>query len=136
MFKMFRCSKCTLGYFTFLPPDYWKQFSSVNNSLLCLSLSPSVFFFLLFFFVVSNPEYKDTPIDITQLPNLPEKASESSETSDSESDSKDNSGTVQYYFKSGSYTYHELITYKYSYYSIIRSSQIRFIILAVSSVKT
>ncbi|XP_027028096.1 neuronal PAS domain-containing protein 3 isoform X2 [Tachysurus fulvidraco] len=42
-------------------------------------------------YVLSNLEYKDTPIDITQLPNLPEKASESSETSDSESDSKDNS---------------------------------------------
>ncbi|TSO25196.1 Neuronal PAS domain-containing protein 3 [Bagarius yarrelli] len=42
-------------------------------------------------YVLSNPEYKDTPMDITQLPNLPEKASESSETSDSESDSKDNS---------------------------------------------
>ncbi|XP_038162969.1 LOW QUALITY PROTEIN: neuronal PAS domain-containing protein 3 [Cyprinodon tularosa] len=42
-------------------------------------------------YVLSNPEYKDTPIDIAQLPNLPEKASESSETSDSESDSKENS---------------------------------------------
>ncbi len=42
----------------------------------------------------SNPEYKDTPMDIAQLPNLPEKASESSETSDSESDSKENSGIV------------------------------------------
>lgn len=40
----------------------------------------------------SNPEYKDTPMDIAQLPHLPEKASESSETSDSESDSKDTSG--------------------------------------------
>ncbi|XP_053192183.1 neuronal PAS domain-containing protein 3 [Scomber japonicus] len=39
----------------------------------------------------SNPEYKDTPIDIAQLPNLPEKTSESSETSDSESESKENS---------------------------------------------
>ncbi len=36
----------------------------------------------------SNPEYQDTPMDIAQLPNLPEKASESSETSDSESDSQ------------------------------------------------
>uniref|UniRef100_A0A671PDN8 Neuronal PAS domain-containing protein 3 n=1 Tax=Sinocyclocheilus anshuiensis TaxID=1608454 RepID=A0A671PDN8_9TELE len=44
-------------------------------------------------YVLSNPEYKDTPMDIAQLPNLPEKASESSETSDSESDSK-NSGRV------------------------------------------
>ncbi|CAB1331156.1 unnamed protein product [Coregonus sp. 'balchen'] len=35
--------------------------------------------------------YKDTPMDIAQLPNLPEKASESSETSDSESESKENS---------------------------------------------
>uniref|UniRef100_A0A8C7QPB3 Neuronal PAS domain protein 3 n=1 Tax=Oncorhynchus mykiss TaxID=8022 RepID=A0A8C7QPB3_ONCMY len=42
-------------------------------------------------YVLSNPEYKDTPMDIAQLPNLPEKASESSETSDSESESKDNS---------------------------------------------
>lgn len=40
----------------------------------------------------SNPEYKDTPMDIAQLPNLPEKTSESSETSDSESESKENSG--------------------------------------------
>ncbi|MEJ1286500.1 neuronal PAS domain protein 3 [Cricetulus griseus] len=39
----------------------------------------------------SNPEYKDTPMDIAQLPHLPEKTSESSETSDSESDSKDTS---------------------------------------------
>lgn len=42
----------------------------------------------------SNPEYKDTPIDIAQLPNLPEKTSESSETSDSESESKENSGII------------------------------------------
>ncbi|XP_029106516.1 neuronal PAS domain-containing protein 3 isoform X2 [Scleropages formosus] len=42
-------------------------------------------------YVLSNPEYKDTPMDIAQLPNRPEKASESSETSDSESDSKENS---------------------------------------------
>ncbi|MEQ2289468.1 Neuronal PAS domain-containing protein 3, partial [Ameca splendens] len=42
-------------------------------------------------YVLSNLEYKDTPIDIAQLPNLPEKASESSETSDSESESKENS---------------------------------------------
>uniref|UniRef100_A0A3Q2Q6G7 Neuronal PAS domain protein 3 n=1 Tax=Fundulus heteroclitus TaxID=8078 RepID=A0A3Q2Q6G7_FUNHE len=42
-------------------------------------------------YVLSNPEYKNTPIDIAQLPNLPEKASESSETSDSESESKENS---------------------------------------------
>lgn len=57
-------------------------------------------------------------MDITQIPNLPEKASESSETSDSESDSKDNSGTVHYYFKSKIYTYNKLITYKYIYYII------------------
>lgn len=43
-------------------------------------------------FLHSNPEYKDTPMDIAQLPNLPEKTSESSETSDSESESKENSG--------------------------------------------
>ncbi|XP_067099736.1 neuronal PAS domain-containing protein 3, partial [Osmerus mordax] len=42
-------------------------------------------------YVLSNLEYKDTPIDIAQLPNLPEKTSESSETSDSESESKENS---------------------------------------------
>ncbi|KAI1895589.1 hypothetical protein AGOR_G00107800 [Albula goreensis] len=42
-------------------------------------------------YVLSNPEYKDTPMDIAQLPILPEKTSESSETSDSESDSKENS---------------------------------------------
>ncbi|XP_074548935.1 neuronal PAS domain-containing protein 3 isoform X3 [Halichoeres trimaculatus] len=42
-------------------------------------------------YVLSNQEYKDTPIDIAQLPNLPEKTSESSETSDSESESKENS---------------------------------------------
>ncbi|XP_047197783.1 neuronal PAS domain-containing protein 3 [Hippoglossus stenolepis] len=42
-------------------------------------------------YVLSNHEYKDTPIDIAQLPNLPEKTSESSETSDSESESKENS---------------------------------------------
>uniref|UniRef100_A0A8C6PD66 Neuronal PAS domain-containing protein 3 n=1 Tax=Nothobranchius furzeri TaxID=105023 RepID=A0A8C6PD66_NOTFU len=40
-------------------------------------------------YVLSNPEYKDMPIDITQLPNLPEKTSESSETSESESESKE-----------------------------------------------
>lgn len=45
----------------------------------------------------SNPEYKDMPIDIAQLPNLPEKTSESSETSDSESESKENSGTTLFY---------------------------------------
>lgn len=43
-------------------------------------------------FLHSNPEYKDTPMDIAQLPNLPEKASESSESSESESESKENSG--------------------------------------------
>ncbi|KAF7648928.1 hypothetical protein LDENG_00149730 [Lucifuga dentata] len=42
-------------------------------------------------YVLSNLEYKDTPMDIAQLPNLPEKTSESSETSDSESESKENS---------------------------------------------
>lgn len=81
------------GLFHLYSAMYWKQFSSVNNSLLSLPL------YFFFFFLDSNPEYKDTPMDITQLPNLPEKASESSETSDSESDSKDNSGTVYYYFK-------------------------------------
>ncbi|KFZ56606.1 Neuronal PAS domain-containing protein 3, partial [Podiceps cristatus] len=45
-------------------------------------------------YLLSNPEYKDTPMDIAQLPHLPEKTSESSETSDSESDSKDNSGNT------------------------------------------
>uniref|UniRef100_A0A8C5W4A9 Neuronal PAS domain-containing protein 3 n=1 Tax=Microcebus murinus TaxID=30608 RepID=A0A8C5W4A9_MICMU len=42
-------------------------------------------------YLLSNPEYKDTPMDIAQLPHMPEKTSESSETSDSESDSKDTS---------------------------------------------
>uniref|UniRef100_A0A4W3GRK8 Neuronal PAS domain-containing protein 3 n=1 Tax=Callorhinchus milii TaxID=7868 RepID=A0A4W3GRK8_CALMI len=42
-------------------------------------------------YLLSDPEYKDIPMDIVQLPNLPEKTSESSETSDSESDSKENS---------------------------------------------
>ncbi|XP_074517326.1 neuronal PAS domain-containing protein 3 isoform X2 [Sebastes fasciatus] len=42
-------------------------------------------------YVLSNHEYKDVPMDIAQLPNLPEKTSESSETSDSESESKENS---------------------------------------------
>lgn len=46
-------------------------------------------------FLHSNPEYKDTPIDIVQLPNPPEKTSESSESSDSESESKENSGMFQ-----------------------------------------
>ncbi|XP_021057190.2 neuronal PAS domain-containing protein 3 isoform X4 [Mus pahari] len=46
-------------------------------------------------YLLSNPEYKDTPMDIAQLPHLPEKASESSETSDSESDSKDTSGITE-----------------------------------------
>ncbi|XP_053700529.1 neuronal PAS domain-containing protein 3 isoform X1 [Synchiropus splendidus] len=44
-------------------------------------------------YVLSNPEYKDVPMDIIQLPNLPEKTSESSETSDTESESKENSDT-------------------------------------------
>uniref|UniRef100_A0A8C5MQG0 Neuronal PAS domain protein 3 n=1 Tax=Leptobrachium leishanense TaxID=445787 RepID=A0A8C5MQG0_9ANUR len=42
-------------------------------------------------YILSLPEYKDVPMDIAQVPHLPEKASESSETSDSDSDSKDNS---------------------------------------------
>ncbi|KAM4664516.1 neuronal PAS domain-containing protein 3 isoform 3-T3 [Discoglossus pictus] len=42
-------------------------------------------------YILSLPEYKDTPMDIAQLPHLPEKTSESSETSDSDTDSKDNS---------------------------------------------
>ncbi|KAM9707480.1 neuronal PAS domain-containing protein 3 isoform 2-T2 [Menidia menidia] len=40
-------------------------------------------------YVLSNPEYKDTPMDIAQLLNHPEKTS--SETSDSESEAKENS---------------------------------------------
>ncbi len=50
---------------------------------------------LLSVFFHSNPEYKDMPMDIAQLPNLPEKTSESSETSDSESESKENSGRLK-----------------------------------------
>ncbi|XP_069320214.1 neuronal PAS domain-containing protein 3 isoform X3 [Eulemur rufifrons] len=46
-------------------------------------------------YLLSNPEYKDTPMDIAQLPHMPEKTSESSETSDSESDSKDTSGITE-----------------------------------------
>ncbi|XP_036121005.1 neuronal PAS domain-containing protein 3 isoform X1 [Molossus molossus] len=46
-------------------------------------------------YLLSNPEYKDIPMDISQLPHLPEKTSESSETSDSESDSKDTSGITE-----------------------------------------
>ncbi|XP_045424903.1 neuronal PAS domain-containing protein 3 isoform X4 [Lemur catta] len=46
-------------------------------------------------YLLSNPEYKDTPMDISQLPHMPEKTSESSETSDSESDSKDTSGITE-----------------------------------------
>ncbi|XP_077945317.1 neuronal PAS domain-containing protein 3 isoform X1 [Gasterosteus aculeatus] len=42
-------------------------------------------------YVLSNHEYKDTPMDLAQLPPLPEKTSESSETSDSESESKETS---------------------------------------------
>eukprot|EP00079_Xenopus_tropicalis_P029030 XP_012824100.1 PREDICTED: neuronal PAS domain-containing protein 3 isoform X2 [Xenopus tropicalis] len=42
-------------------------------------------------YILSLQEYKDIPMDIAQLPHLPEKTSESSETSDSDSDSKDNS---------------------------------------------
>ncbi|KAG8449625.1 hypothetical protein GDO86_016313 [Hymenochirus boettgeri] len=42
-------------------------------------------------YILSLQEYKDVPMDIAQLPHLPEKTSESSETSDSDSDSKDNS---------------------------------------------
>ncbi|XP_032882995.1 neuronal PAS domain-containing protein 3 isoform X2 [Amblyraja radiata] len=42
-------------------------------------------------YLLSDFEHKDIPMDIAQLPNLPEKTSESSETSDSESDSKENS---------------------------------------------
>ncbi|KAM6918111.1 neuronal PAS domain-containing protein 3 [Lycodopsis pacificus] len=42
-------------------------------------------------YVLSLHEFKDTPMDIAQLPNLPEKTSESSETSESESESKENS---------------------------------------------
>lgn len=57
----------------------------------------------LLVFLHSNPEYKDTPMDIAQLPNLPEKTSESSETSDSESESKENSGRwkKKHYISSG-----------------------------------
>lgn len=58
----------------------------------------------LLVFLHSNPEYKDTPMDIAQLPNLPEKTSESSETSDSESESKENSGRWK---KNRSVTYHQ-----------------------------
>ncbi|XP_057714572.1 neuronal PAS domain-containing protein 3 isoform X1 [Corythoichthys intestinalis] len=42
-------------------------------------------------YVLSNHEYKDTPIDMGQMPNLPEKISESSESSDSDCESKENS---------------------------------------------
>ena len=52
----------------------------------------------LLVFLHSNPEYKDTPMDIAQLPNLPEK------TSESESESKENSGRWK---KNRSVTYHQ-----------------------------
>ncbi|XP_061843669.1 neuronal PAS domain-containing protein 3 isoform X2 [Nerophis lumbriciformis] len=42
-------------------------------------------------YVLSNHEDKDTPLDISQLPNLPEKTPESSESSDSDCEYKDNS---------------------------------------------
>ncbi|XP_061674760.1 neuronal PAS domain-containing protein 3 isoform X2 [Syngnathoides biaculeatus] len=41
-------------------------------------------------YVLSNHEYKDTPIDMGQMPSLPEKNSESSESSDSDCESKEN----------------------------------------------
>ncbi|XP_037833564.1 neuronal PAS domain-containing protein 3 isoform X2 [Kryptolebias marmoratus] len=57
-------------------------------------------------YVLSNPEYKDTPIDIVQLPNLPEKTPESSESSDSESESKENSDNEKSEGKSGQQAEH------------------------------
>uniref|UniRef100_UPI00358E666D neuronal PAS domain-containing protein 3-like n=1 Tax=Myxine glutinosa TaxID=7769 RepID=UPI00358E666D len=42
-------------------------------------------------YVLSDPEFKDCPLDVQQLPHLYKKPSESSETSDSDSDSKGNS---------------------------------------------
>ncbi|XP_077395244.1 neuronal PAS domain-containing protein 3 isoform X2 [Festucalex cinctus] len=42
-------------------------------------------------YVLSNHEYKDTPIDFGQMPSLPEKNSDSSESSDSDCESKENS---------------------------------------------
>ncbi|XP_061631543.1 neuronal PAS domain-containing protein 3 isoform X4 [Phyllopteryx taeniolatus] len=42
-------------------------------------------------YMLSNHEYKDTPIDLGQMPSLPEKNSESSESSDSDCASKENS---------------------------------------------
>ncbi|XP_051941218.1 neuronal PAS domain-containing protein 3 isoform X2 [Hippocampus zosterae] len=43
-------------------------------------------------YVLSNHEYKDTPIDFGQMPSLPQKNSDSSESSDSDCESKENSG--------------------------------------------
>ncbi|XP_068195303.1 LOW QUALITY PROTEIN: neuronal PAS domain-containing protein 3 [Antennarius striatus] len=57
-------------------------------------------------YVLSNPEYKDVPIDIAQLPNLPEKTSESSESSDSDSESKENSDNEKPNRKSGHQSEH------------------------------
>lgn len=75
---------CLLCYSFYLCSLIWKEEKTCNYKS-----SNCIFICCLFF---SNPEYKDTPMDIAQLPHLPEKTSESSETSDSESDSKDNSG--------------------------------------------
>lgn len=71
----------------------WKEEKIMKPQIiqLCLYLLYPLYICCILF---SNPEYKDTPMDIAQLPHLPEKTSESSETSDSESDSKDNSGNT------------------------------------------
>ncbi|KAM9787450.1 neuronal PAS domain-containing protein 3 [Syngnathus typhle] len=42
-------------------------------------------------YVLSNHEYKNTPIDFGQMPNLPEKVLDSLESSDSDCESKENS---------------------------------------------
>ncbi|KAJ0063189.1 hypothetical protein NL108_013360 [Boleophthalmus pectinirostris] len=40
-------------------------------------------------YVLSNPEYKDTPLDLAQLPTLPEKTSETEESEESETEFKE-----------------------------------------------
>ncbi|XP_033844226.1 neuronal PAS domain-containing protein 3 isoform X2 [Periophthalmus magnuspinnatus] len=40
-------------------------------------------------YVLSNPEYKDTPLDLAQLPMLPEKTSETEESEESETEFKE-----------------------------------------------
>ncbi|XP_072314338.1 neuronal PAS domain-containing protein 3 [Eucyclogobius newberryi] len=57
-------------------------------------------------YVLSNTEYKDTPLDLAQLPTLPEKTNETSESEESETEYKEASDNEKSQGKAGHHPEH------------------------------